>query len=335
MKPELTNQEQELVDRYIFSVKIGLPPDKVDDIAAEIRSNLQSLLEDQAMELRRDLRPEEVSAILKQHGHPMVVANRYRNPGRALISPDLFTFYWFTLRAIFGLWVTVRVIIAVFQFQGSATAGLILLRLGRDILLAGFIIAAGVTLLFAVWEYLEFKFRYSERWRPESLPPVRQPPKPPKPRPVVQITGGVVWIIFGAMALFLPEMYWVWGGRGVFSVRGRLRDAAAHVAAGAGRNLSVVVELYALRRSRVAAVSANRRERRGNSAGGLPAARRRFTCSRSELGSHTGQVAGDSESDGRGVLVLACIVAGLLCGHELRGFIRKSGRRLGRDRQAA
>ena len=43
------------------------------------------------------------------------------------------------------------------------SAGTILLQLGRDILLAGLFIAAGVTLLFAVWEYLEHKFRYSER----------------------------------------------------------------------------------------------------------------------------------------------------------------------------
>jgi hypothetical protein len=135
MKWELTNQE--LLDRYIHSMKMGLPPDKMDDIAAEIRSNLQSLVEDQALQLGRELRPDEVSTILTQHGHPMVVASRYRDrPGRGLISPDLFPFYWFTLRAIFGLWVTVRVIIAVFEFQGTATAGSILLRLGRDILLA-------------------------------------------------------------------------------------------------------------------------------------------------------------------------------------------------------
>ena len=38
MKQELTNED--LLERYIFSVKMGLPPDKVDDIAAEIRSNL-------------------------------------------------------------------------------------------------------------------------------------------------------------------------------------------------------------------------------------------------------------------------------------------------------
>jgi hypothetical protein len=47
MKRELTNQE--LLDRYIHAIKIMLPPDKMDDIAAEVRSNLESQAEDQAM----------------------------------------------------------------------------------------------------------------------------------------------------------------------------------------------------------------------------------------------------------------------------------------------
>ncbi len=69
MKRELTNQE--LLDRYIHSVKTLLPPGKMDDIAAEVRSNLQSLVEDRSAQLGRELSPEEMSAILKQHGHPM------------------------------------------------------------------------------------------------------------------------------------------------------------------------------------------------------------------------------------------------------------------------
>jgi len=84
-------------------------------------------------------------------------------------------------------------------------------------LLAGLIIPAGITMLFAAWEYLEFKFRYSERWKPESLPPVSPPIRQTQARPVVRITGGVVWLIFWALALFSPSMFWVWGGRGVFS----------------------------------------------------------------------------------------------------------------------
>ncbi len=119
-----------------------------------------------------------MSAILKQHGHPVNGGHRVsRTAGAGSDRSALFPLYWFTLRAILGLWVTIRVIVAVFALQGTSPAGTILLRLGRDILLAAIFIPAGVTLLFAVWEYLEFKFRYSERWKPESLAscPVSRP----------------------------------------------------------------------------------------------------------------------------------------------------------------
>jgi hypothetical protein len=327
MKRELTNQE--LLDRYVYSVKTLLPPDKRDDIAAEIRSNLQSLIDDQSMQLGRELRPDEVSVILKRHGHPMVVASPYRDrPGRGLISPELFPLYWFTLRAIFGLWVTVRVIIAVFQFQGSATAGSILLRLGRDILLAGFFIAAGVTLLFVAWEYLEFKFRYSQRWKPESLPAV--PPaiqQPKQPRPVAQIIGGVVWLVFFAMALFLPAMSWVWGGRGVFSP-----SAAVY----AMRLPLWLLALFGISQSwlkytRFAAAEWRPFLRIAISVAGIALAI--FLLREGNL-----LIAGPKWDPTQakplatlnqmvaGVLVLACIFAGLGCVHELRRFLRKSGR---------
>ena len=218
MKREPTNEE--LLDRYIHAVKmmLVLPPDKMEDIGAEVRSNLESQVDDQARVLGRELRPDEVSALLKRHGHPMKVALRYREaPQRGLISPVLFPLYWFTLRAVFALWVTIRVIVSVFAFQGASPAGTILLNFGRDVLLAGIIIPAGVTLLFAVWEQLEFKFHYSERWKPEALRPVPPHPQPPQPRPMVQFVGEIAWLIFLALALYSPSFFWVWGGRGVFS----------------------------------------------------------------------------------------------------------------------
>jgi hypothetical protein len=218
MKRELTNQE--LLDRYIYAVKMMLPPDKMEDIAAEVRSNLESQVEDQAMALGRQLRPDEVSAILKQHGHPVKVAYQYREQplGRGLISPALFPFYWFTLRAILALWLTIRLIVAVFALQGTSSVGTILLGLGRDVLLAAIIIPAGITLLFAVGEYLEFKYRYSEKWKPEALGPVPAPsPQPPKPRPMVHIMSGIAWLIFWTLTLYSPWFFWVWGGRGIFS----------------------------------------------------------------------------------------------------------------------
>jgi len=280
-----------------------------------------------------------MSAILKQHGHPMVVASRYRDqPGRGLISPELFPFYWFTLRAIFGVWVTVRLIITVFEFQGTATAGSILLRLGRDILLAGFLIAVGVTLLFAVWEYLEFKFRYSQTWKPESLPPVAPPIRQAQPqrRPVVQVIRGVGWLIFWAMALFLPGMSWVWGGRGVFSPS----DAVYAMRLPMWLLVLAGISQSWLNYTRFAAAEWRAFLRVGVSvagivlaisvlrAGDLLVAGPKWVPAESKSLATLNQMVG-------GVLVLACILTGLLCVHELRRFIRKSGRRLGRNHQTA
>ena len=331
MKRELTNQE--LLDRYIHSLKLLLPPDKMEDIAAEIRSNLQSLAEDRAMQLGRELSPGEMSSILKQHGHPVRVAGRYRDQSaRGLISPELFPFYWFTLRAIFTVWVAIRVIVAVFVFQGTTPAGSILLYLGRDILLAGFIIPAGITLLFAVWEYLEFKFRYSDRWKPESLPPVSLPIRQPAPRSVVKIISGLVWLIFWAMALFLPEFSWVWGGRGVFSASETVYAMRlplwlliffwisqswlryTHFAAAEWRRFlciainvaGLALAIYLLRGGDLLVAGPNWDSTQAKS-----------------LATLNQMVAG--------VMVLACIFSGLLCLQELRRLVR----RLGSDRQTA
>lgn len=336
MKRELTNQE--LLAQYIHSVKMLLPPGRMDDIAAEIRSNLESLVDDRAAELGRALTPQEMSAILKEHGHPMVVAGRYREkPGRGLISPELFPLYWFTMRALFGVWLTVRAIITVFQFQGTATASSILLHFGRDILVAAFIIAVSTTLLFGVWEYLEFRFRYSQRWKPESLPPVPPPVRQrQQPRPNVQIAGQVVWLIFWGMALFLPAIWWVWGGRGIFGVSEAVYAMRLPmwllVAAGFAQSWLnytrfasaewrgfVRIALYIAGIVLVISMLHS---------GNLLTAGPKWNLAQAKPLAILNQMLG-------GVLTLACIFAGLLCVHELRRYIRTGGRRLHGDRQAA
>jgi hypothetical protein len=221
--------------------------------------------------------------------------------------------------------------VAVFASQGTTATSLILLLLGRDILLASFIIPAGVTLLFAVWDYLEFKFRYSERWKPESLPPVRQP-RTRQPRPMVQMIGGIVWLIFWAMALFSPDVFWVWGGRGVFS---------PSEAVYAMRLPLWLLALFGISQSwlhytRVAAAEWRRFLRIAVNIAGLVLAI--FLLRGGDLlvaGPNWDPTQGKSLATLNqmvaGSLVLACIFSGLLCVHELRRFVR----RLGRDRQTA
>lgn len=336
MKRAQTNQE--LLDRYIHSLKTMLPAAKAEDIATEIRSNLESLADDRAAELGRELSLEEMSALLKQRGHPVLVAIPYLDPNmRGLISPVLFPLYWFTLRAIFGAWVTIRLIVAVFVLQGTATAGSVLPGLGRDILFAAFFIGGGVTLLFALWEYMEFKFRYSERWKPESLPPVPPPIRRPQPpRPMVRVAHGALWIVFLALMLFVPGMAWLWGGRGVFSPSDTvyamrlpiwLLALCGSALSWIGYTRFAAAEWRTLLRIavNVAGIALSISVLR---AGNLLVAGPNWDSSQAKPLATLNQMT-------EGILVVACIIAALQCVRELHRFVRKSGGRTSRDRQTA
>jgi hypothetical protein len=89
----------ELLDIYVKAVKACLPKGQRDDIAKELSQNLLAQMEDKEAELGRPLNEAEQEAILKRHGHPVLVASRYRQDqgslafGRVLIGPALFPFY--------------------------------------------------------------------------------------------------------------------------------------------------------------------------------------------------------------------------------------------------
>jgi len=94
----------QLLDRYLTAVKFWLPQKQREDIAAELAANFQSEIDDRAAELGRPLNDDEVAALLKQQGTPILVASRYQQEhrtvtfGRQLIGPILFPFYWTAIK---------------------------------------------------------------------------------------------------------------------------------------------------------------------------------------------------------------------------------------------
>jgi hypothetical protein len=97
----------ELLDQYLKSVRSCLPEQQRDDIVNELSENIRAQIEDKEAELGTPLNESDMEAILKQHGHPLLVASRYRQDqrsvafGRQWIGPVLFPFYtrvlWFNL----------------------------------------------------------------------------------------------------------------------------------------------------------------------------------------------------------------------------------------------
>jgi ABC-type multidrug transport system fused ATPase/permease subunit len=165
----------EIVDRYLKSVKSCLPAAQADDIIKELSENISSQIEDKEGELNRPLTEAEIEAILKQHGHPLVVASRYRQEqrsvsfGRQIIGPALFPFYIRVLK--FNLTLTSVVLIVIFAalFASGQPIGTWPQVFVYQLLIQFMV----VTLIF--WVMDKHFTRFPDRWDPRKSYGVHHP----------------------------------------------------------------------------------------------------------------------------------------------------------------
>jgi hypothetical protein len=228
-----------LLDQYLNSIRSCLPEAQRDDIVQELSENIHAQIEDKENELGRPLRDAEVEAILKQHGHPLVVASRYRQDQRSvafgpqLIGPVVFPFYVRVLKFNLGLSGIILFIVCVaLAFGGHAmTVGNLVPAIFLQITLQ-FVI---VTLIFAAadrhfkkhpesFNYRDGKYPWHpaftfENWSKSKAK--NDPERVSRLDSVAQIVGlglGLVWLrvaegapflIFGPAAAFLrPAPVW-------------------------------------------------------------------------------------------------------------------------------
>src|SRR5260370_16692936 len=92
----------DLLERYLQAVRTYLPTSQQEDILKELGENLRAQMEDKETELGRPLSEDELAEILKKHGHPLLVATRYRQ-SRHLIGSALFPFYSLPMKIILPL----------------------------------------------------------------------------------------------------------------------------------------------------------------------------------------------------------------------------------------
>lgn len=160
----------DLLDKYLKAVRSYLPPAQRDDILKELSENIRSQFEDKEAERNRPLTETEQEAILKQHGHPMLVAGRYRQDdrrlafGRELIGPVLFPFYAKVLSINLGITGVILVIIFTALFAGGQPVGLSNLI---NVFFLQLLLQFGiVTSIFTVAQ-IHFT-KYPDRWDPRK-----------------------------------------------------------------------------------------------------------------------------------------------------------------------
>lgn len=160
----------DLVDRYLTAIRWNLPRTaNADDVIAELRDLITSRIEDREESLGRPLTEIEISALLRDFGHPLVVAARY-GTHQYLIGPDIFPFYLFSLKVVLALCAAIIVIssTASIVFGGHPLQSLAHAIGGAWWSLLGN--AGLVTLIFAVIERTGWLTEHLNRWSPEHLP---------------------------------------------------------------------------------------------------------------------------------------------------------------------
>lgn len=160
----------DLIERYLAAVRQNLPTDKANDIIAELHDELATRQEMREDRLGRPLRRDEVTALLTEFGHPLVIAARYR-PQQYLIGPEIFPFYLFALRVVLTIGAISLVAIGIISaLLGDRNLIEMFVRITGDLWGFFFTAVAAVTLGFALFERYGGPIDQLYRWTPEHLP---------------------------------------------------------------------------------------------------------------------------------------------------------------------
>jgi hypothetical protein len=162
-------ESMNLLEDYLRAVAILLPPDQREDIVAELRDMILTRLEALEADRGRPLSEAETEAALREVGHPLVVAARYRGGPQHVVGPALYPYWMFAVK----LAVTIQAALAVIVFLARAFSGANMAAAFGDTV--GSALTGAATLVgfatVAAWliERYGVKIDYLDRWRVRDL----------------------------------------------------------------------------------------------------------------------------------------------------------------------
>ena len=160
----------DLIDRYLNAVAAQLPQVERADIVAELRDLILSRFEAKEEELGRPLSEDEQEEILREIGHPLVVAARYRKGPDSLVGPELFPYWLFAVKAGLLLVLAVQAIgLFIHILTDPVDAGDAISRAIHGFIDGGLTLVGVVTAIAAGLEYYNVRPRWMTHWRVRDL----------------------------------------------------------------------------------------------------------------------------------------------------------------------
>jgi hypothetical protein len=167
---------KDLVPRYLAAVERRLPKEEAKDIIAELKEAIASKVEAKEAQFGRAAEADDVATVLKDFGHPVVVASRYSGRDH-LIGPQLYPWFWDAQRVGVGLVFIVGIIIATVRaLESDRAMAIIIGGIGGAIEMAIWMFGV-ITVVFIVMERTKADIQIARGWNPKTLPQdhIRQP----------------------------------------------------------------------------------------------------------------------------------------------------------------
>jgi hypothetical protein len=198
----------ELLDRYLNFIRFLLPRGKQQDIIDELSEDLHAQIADKETELGRPLNSAELEALLKQCGHPLLVAGRYI-PQQQLIGQPFFPLYMFGLKVVQWVLLPLMLVVGAFLALFRTQPFIALIGSVGDAFASAIYVVGLLTVAFAVLERLQVKLHFLEDWKPSKLPKLPVIPDPaqiPRSASFGGFIGLLVFVLWWAGLLRFPEL---------------------------------------------------------------------------------------------------------------------------------
>lgn len=160
----------DMIERYLAAVAAQLPQDEREDIVAELRDLILSRFEAKEEELGRALTDDEKEAILREIGHPLVVAARYRKGPDSLVGPELFPYWLFAAKAGVLLMLAAQaVVLFINLISGPEDAGRSIAQAFHGFFGASLTLIGALTVAAGLFEHYGIRPRWLTQWRVKDL----------------------------------------------------------------------------------------------------------------------------------------------------------------------
>jgi hypothetical protein len=210
-----------LIDIYIQEVTRRLPEKMRTDIALELRSTIEDMLNGNDSE-------EDVKRVLNQLGNPAVLANGYKDQPMHLIGPRYFDVYVSLLKMIMPIAAVISFITIVVDnligYSGEeAILSVVLAIVGKSI---GAIIEVGIQVFFWITVTFAMIERFDkdkeqqpltaslEKWNVDDLKKIAYIPKK-RAITKIEVFGNLMWTaIWATLYFYANQLVGVYNGNG-------------------------------------------------------------------------------------------------------------------------